>query len=505
MQQIIHIFQKDARRSWPYIALVLALTAMSAILTPKWVPSMGPDTEQMKRLVEILHFVLPLAWWFTIAHVVQGDGLVGTTQFWITRPYSWKTILAAKLLFCVAFLLLPHLVSDWIVLSVDGFSPRAMIPALLWRQCSMFGVRMLPAFILAAVTRGMRQFVLACFLLVVAFFLSDQVWELYPSDPTVSALQGVVHAYARTWVKEWRETIFYAGGLIALLLWQFSRRQTGVARAVVLAIVAWLLVDGTAWPPRLIAWAPQQQPVDYPEVAVVFAPQRDKANVGVRDNVLQVDIPIELTGRNRDLLDAEMASVSVEPAHGAAWSSAWNYYVDFRHQSGADWMEFRIDPQDFQRLNAGPVTVRAVFGVVVYEPQSTTRIAASGGWTDIPGFGKITIPPNYEPREPGLWILWWRVPFREPEQKFVFTMHDPDSGVVLHGDHSFSYPPPAQIATMSPEVFFGAFPDDHRSSKQLETPISPNAWCDFTLERPVALIRRDLEIPNIRLEDYAVK
>lgn len=87
MQQIIHIFRKDARRSWPYIALVLALTTMSAILTPKWVPSMGPDSEHMNRVVEILHFLLPLAWWFTIAHVVQGDGLVGTTQFWLTRPY----------------------------------------------------------------------------------------------------------------------------------------------------------------------------------------------------------------------------------------------------------------------------------------------------------------------------------------------------------------------------------------------------------------------------------
>jgi len=31
-----------------------------------------------------------------------------------------------------------------------------------------------------------------------------------------------------------------------------------------------------------------------------------------------------------------------------------------------------------------------------------------------------------------------------------------------------------------------------------------NAFCEFTLERPVALIRRDLEIPNIRLEDYVV-
>ena len=58
---------------------------------------------------------------------------------------------------------------------------------------------------------------------------------------------------------------------------------------------------------------------------------------------------------------------------------------------------------------------------------------------------------------------------------------------------------------MSPEVFFAAVPDGMGSSRQLGKPLSPNAWCDFTLERPVALIRRDLETPNIRLEDYAVK
>jgi hypothetical protein len=308
--------------------------------------------------------------------------------------------------------------------------------------------------------------------------------------------------YAGSWVKEWGETILYASAVIALLLWQYARRQTGLARAILLAVVAWLFLADTAWPPRLIAWAPQQQPVEYPDVAVVFAPQRSRANVGVRENVLQVDIPIELTGRNRDLLDSEMASVSVEPAHGAAWSSAWNYYVHFRQQSGADWMEFHIDPQDFQRLNGGPVTVRAVFGVVVYEPQSTTRLAPGGGWTDIPGFGKITIRADGAAGYPGYWMLWWRVPFREPEQKFVYTMHDTDSGVDLKGDHSFSYPPHSQIAFMSPEVFFAAVSDGLGSSKQLGKPLSRNAYCEFTLERPIALIRRDLEIPNIRLGDY---
>jgi hypothetical protein len=496
MPQTIHILLKDARRNWAYIAVVLAITAVLTVLTPRWVPVYGRETKNLNGLVDILGLLLPVAWWFTIAHLIHGEALVGDRQFWVTRPYSWKSLLAAKFLFCVVFLAAPHLVFDWIVLSVDGFSPQSMIPGLLWRQCSLFGVPMLPALVLAAVTRNMRQFALVSLALAIAFAGLTEVEALHPSNAIVTALANGADL-------RWSETIWYAGGAMALLLWLYARRRTGAARAIVAAVLVWGLVE-SAWAPPAIAWAAQNEaaPAEHPEIAVVFAPQRGGLGMfgasGVKDKV-QVDIPIELTGCGRDLLDVEMASVSILPEHGAAWSSAWNWYVNASKRRGQDWIEMHLEPRVFQRLSGGPVKVRAVFGVVVYETETTTRFAPGGGWTNVPGFGKIAIRSDSE--YPSRWWLWWRAPLRDPQQKFIYTVRDPDSGVVYRGEHSRNYPPTVTTASIRPEAFFASSPDE-RVPLDMEKPLSKNARCEFTVERPIALIRRDLEIPNIRLGDY---
>jgi hypothetical protein len=274
MQQTIHIFLKDVRRGWPYIAAVLALTATLTFLTLQWVPEYGPTTRTLNNLVDLLDFLLPMAWWFAIAHVVHGECLVGDRQFWVTRPYSWKSLFAAKLLFCATWLVLPHVVLDWIVLSSDGFPPQARIPALLWRHCYVFGLLMLPAFVRAAVTRGMRQFMMACFLLAIALYLTFQVGVLHPSNEIVSALPRANHAAAISCAGEPYGTILYGGGVMALLLWLYAHRRTNAARIIVLAAAAGSLVV-SAWPPRAIVWISQKQPAPatYPEIAVVYKPE----------------------------------------------------------------------------------------------------------------------------------------------------------------------------------------------------------------------------------------
>jgi hypothetical protein len=503
MPQAIHILIKDARRSWAYIAVVLAFTAMLTVLTPKWIPIYNPRTADLNRLVDILDFLLPAAWWFTIAHLIHGEALAGDRQFWVTRPYSWKSLFAAKFLFCVVFLAMPHLVSDWIVLSVDGFSPQAMIPGLLWRQCSLFGVRMLPALILATVTRNTRQFALVSLALAMVLFGAIEVDMLHPSNDIATALANGADPGARSWLEEWRWTMLYAGGAMALLLWLYACRRTGAARAILAAVLVWALVQ-SGWPPHAIAWAPPNQlaPAEHPEIALVFAPQRGRLGMAGASNLndkVQVDIPIELTGRGRDLLDVEMASVSVQPERGAAWTSAWNWHIDASQRLGKDWIEMHLEPSVYQRLNAGPVKVRAVFGVVLYETETTTRFSPAGGWTNVPGFGKIRI--GSDPGYSGWWWLWWRAPLREPQRKFVYSVRDPDSGVVYRGEHSATYI--AEIANMSPEVFYATLPGE-RGPIERDKPLSKNAVCEFTVERPTALIRRDLEIPNIRLGDYKV-
>ena len=110
MRQAIHIFRKDARYCWPYIAAVVALTAVHA-----WQASVDtpwPEDYRLYTSDSLIALLMVLAWWLVIGAAVHGECLTGDRQFWTTQPYSWRSLLAAKLLFFAVFLALPVFISD---------------------------------------------------------------------------------------------------------------------------------------------------------------------------------------------------------------------------------------------------------------------------------------------------------------------------------------------------------------------------------------------------------
>jgi hypothetical protein len=498
MRQVIHIFCKDARRCWPYVALVLALTAMTAVLTPKSTP-VNPPGFSFDNMVELLTLLLPAAWWLTIARLVHGDSLVGDRQFWLTRPYSWKSLFGAKFLFCAVFLWLPFFLSDLVILRAADFSPANLAGALLVRYCALSSFLIVTPFVLACITRNSGQFVLACLLLVIGFACAAELQQFHPRNDIVEALQDSVPG-EKSWLQLWGAVLAYATIGSALMLWQYTRRQTAAARTAVILLVVGLLADA-AWPGSIVSAFGRRPSDRHPEVAVVFAPARTPHRPGIdprTKNKVQVDLPIELTGQDRDLLDLELASISFEPEHGAPWTTSWSWYNHTLEQGGADWVEVLIDLRDFQRLSGQMVTVRAVFAVVVYEAQSRVPLRGDKVWTPVPGFGSVL--PDRMP-ERGAY-LWFRTPLREGPERFVSSIQGPDSTVLVRAQHDGSYPPGADLFHFSPVICYAALferPGDHRFDIALPTDIHG----DFVLLRPVALVRRDLVIPRVNLADYS--
>jgi len=509
MRQTIHIFLKDARRSWLYIAVVLAVTALLAVLTPRWKPSYDAATRTLNNTVDLLEVLLPIAWWFAIAHVVQGEELVGDRQFWVTRPYSWKSLFAAKALFCAAFLILPSLISDCIVLSADGFSPAAVIPGLLWRQYYLAAMLLLPPFVLAALTRNMRQFALVCLAIAIAFLvLTDLLPTYYFTGLTpfqhfnaMAALLTRTHPGAKSWFEAWGAGVLFGAGGLSLLLWQYALRRTAAVRVVVIALLALGLIS-SAWPPRAVAQAaaaqPPVPPAEYPEIAVVFTPEHGRPNRPGLSSGIDVFVPIELTGRNRELLDDRLVAVIVTPEGGEAWSpTGWGY---FHPPSGGDWISLSMDRRDFQRLNRAPVKLQAVFGVIVYEKRSVVKLRPGGEWANIPGFGAVAIPQN-----PSFPLVWWRAPLQLPSEKIVYTIRGPDSAVLCRGEWSGTFPPGSDELHMSPVVYSATPGETPGVNRPGEPRLTRDDEAEFTLERPLALVRRDLLIPAVRLGDYVTR
>src|SRR5690349_5422525 len=118
MNQVLHIFRKDTRRLW--IEVLISVAALGVLTWTQWrmvTPERGYDYDRWYR--EVLPFVITLlSWWFITVRLVHNEALVGDRQFWITRPYVWYKLLAAKILFAVLWIGLPILISQIVLLAL---------------------------------------------------------------------------------------------------------------------------------------------------------------------------------------------------------------------------------------------------------------------------------------------------------------------------------------------------------------------------------------------------
>ena len=104
MRQTLHIFKKDVRHLWFEIAAAITVVVAFGFTGARralWLAD--PLTNRTAAWTMVL-ILLPLTWWTLIARVIHDEALPGDRQFWITRPYSWKSLLGAKALFILAFI-----------------------------------------------------------------------------------------------------------------------------------------------------------------------------------------------------------------------------------------------------------------------------------------------------------------------------------------------------------------------------------------------------------------
>src|SRR6266567_1478675 len=224
MNRIIAIFLKDARHLWPYITVFLTLMALAALLDPTY-------TRSDSSSFTLLSSLLPLACWALTIVTIHEEKLPGDRQYWLTRPISWRDLMAAKALFVIAFINLPLLLSHLAVWFALGIPPLAHLPALLWKQVFFTAFYILPVAALAAITRNIGQVILSALVILVPVFLLAQF------------------LFARIRIvwggSEWLLTASVAAvlfcGIAAILVLQYSHRLTAVARILAAAVTLLVL------------------------------------------------------------------------------------------------------------------------------------------------------------------------------------------------------------------------------------------------------------------------
>jgi hypothetical protein len=249
VNQILHVFRKDVRQFWREIALSVGLLAAYAWYEPReWVPN--PDPASWRAFLPQL---MLFGWGFLIVRDIQAEVLVGDRQFWVTRPYDWKKLLAAKILFVAVVFNLLLLIADTILLRRAGFAPVSYVPGILWMQLLLTVLLVLPVVTLGTVTSNVGQAVLVV-LGVLVYFIATATLSLATSSHWPRVVTSLPSSLL---------PIILIGTFVAVIMLQYARRKTMLARGllVILAMTGLFMGVGISAPP----WVPDAS--EYPFLA----------------------------------------------------------------------------------------------------------------------------------------------------------------------------------------------------------------------------------------------
>lgn len=227
-QQALHIFGKDVRYLRREIALVLLLSAAFAILH---IP--GLRLSNNSWLVE-LALVATAA--FLVGRLILAEAVPGDRQFWLTRPYGWRSLLGAKILFIAVFVNLPLLLAHCFIIAFDGFPLLASLPGLAWEQVLLFTFIALPLAALASLNGAMPALIFSELIVLVAL---AGLWQA-----RVTFLLGGVD-----WVRYSVAALALVSVAIPVLVFQYRSRRTIFSR--------WFAISGTALGAVLFAALPR--------------------------------------------------------------------------------------------------------------------------------------------------------------------------------------------------------------------------------------------------------
>jgi hypothetical protein len=483
MQQAWHIFLKDVRRLRYELIVVLALTAAYAWLQGHWSPLSSARNGRLNQTAGLLRdFLLPVAWWFLASMAVYGEPLPGDRQFWVTRPYRWTSLLGAKLLFIVAFVSLPLLLADCVILTLQGFHAWANPGGLLLHEVEVFAVLLLPMIALACITTSFAQVVLVVLSTIVSIVVLGIV--LSPVGDGVMIGFGV----AGEWIEGSLVCLVLLCATLAVIILQYRARRTWVARAIFVATVLLLLYGG-----RLLPWRTGlalesrllQSRNDTSSITAVFAPGGSPplAVSPVREGIVRVSLPVRLDG--------------VPPGTTAVVDEMWGELIppdgkplEMLLSFGESlpdmvWHDTVVERRVFERWKSTTVRLHLTIHLTMLGNPHTEDVPLAGGPYRVLGVGLC----EFDPRPPDRSAISCRAPFRQPA--YVLTQFDKYDKDVPKAQQRTDYSPyPAE---------FGI------------SPISDYSWSvptgattvTFTTMKPLAHIRRELDIPNVRLADFA--
>jgi hypothetical protein len=505
MSQILHIFKKDARHLWPEILISLALTAAFVHVSLGGRSNLGRgDSPYLPIVVALLSALVPVGWWVLSVRLIHDESLVGESQFWITRPYQWPKLLAAKALFLVAFIYLPIFVAQVVLLTAADFHPFAYLPGLFYNLVLITGVLILPIAAIATVSSSFSRLVLT--LLGAVAYLAVIVWGLnfvHPPDP---------FSFPNPYEGKLTFSLFFLVFLLVIVL-QYATRRTWRSRSLLLALPFLVIACSLAWPIRILARRlyPPLAATEQPPVQLTFDPDPERQNtVNPSHQRTRVDLylPITISGISSDALIRNQAvQVSVKAPNDLRWNSKWqNVSTYYSPDISRSFIDVPIDQKFLDRIKATPVSVTLTFALI--QLRAGTTVTNQAGDQDFSIAGGICSVSNifgtfpecrFAMGDPGLSFVtarWTEGPCSQaPPSSRTGTLGNVWVGTIDPSPAEFGLDP----VKVKPLIFSNQPRDMRRSGF-----ICPGTPITATPYSVVGRAQTTLAIPNLDLTKYTI-
>ncbi len=483
MRQVLVIFRKDASHLWPRLLPAFALTAVMG-----WLDSVG-FSSPLEGLVEILWV---LSYLYAGACLIHEETLPGDHQFWLTRPYDWRRLLAAKLLFLALFAALPLMTAEAVALAVNGLSPARYAAPLLSTAAAFAGAVALIAAALAAVTETLVQLLWAVLALA-----------------AVESFAAITGSGSGGWIAAVSLGAVIAAAGMAVLLVQYAFRKTLLSRGIVAGAV--LIAAATpyagAWHAGWMLHAKLfSPPVELPQVLVAFDPA-DRNPVSYAEasrfpgpGQEGLYLPVRVSGiPDGASVITERISANIETKDGTRWNSGWvpaggltpagsTRDLDLIRAAGPAWLYVNVDRSFYRAVQDSPVQIDVSLALVLLKDRAAASLSAPGRTAHLPQEGICELIPG-PPLSNGV----------RGVRNLIAFCGWPGSGPAYAALRTGPSETPLRYGSQAP-----LWPQG--SVWQRESALfSVREGVDVRLEtwRAAAYFDRDLTIPQIRLKDYA--
>jgi hypothetical protein len=472
MKPLLAIFRKDVRHLWPYIVAFVALVILGSLLDPAY------RHDQFSTAESWIQLALPLASGFLVIAVIHEERLPGDRQYWLTRPYGWATLWAAKALFIAVFVHLPVLLSQAAVLASNGIPPFQHLSTLLWRQAFLSAVLVLPVAVLASVTRRLKQVVLGILVIAAPLpLIAMAPWVIGKSRELSLLLSHIVTG------DFWLRTVLVAAcmtlGSVALLLFQYRSRRTGLARAGFAALLILTVAAGElATPERALAIRAMLSPVSIAPTAVRITAGPGAAMAYVRNNgrrgwQVRLEIPVRV-----DSVPSGVEWLSVR-------LSGRLQDVPVERDIVGSMLAVSIDQAAFDRMKSTPVSFTGAIDLALFERQNTIP-APREQPVAIPAIGACSTGPDADAK--------LQITCYSPFPRGALAVEFPGGGRQwIVGRRSLDAPLPTAVSFEPLDRFTSATPFENWH--EVES-------LHLVTERPIATIHREFVLDGIRLPRY---